>query len=88
MHFTTKTGSYRPVDIYNSETGTETRSALQALLDNPQYITAEGFSLDKESYPDGSIPFIDMHMLYLHRHPRMDPQQYLSNLRVKLRIRR
>ena len=87
MHFTTKRQGHRPVNIYDSETGTETRSALQALQENPRYQTMVGYSSDKDKYPDGLIPFIDMHLLYLHRHPQVDPAQYLSNLRIKLKIR-
>jgi hypothetical protein len=87
MNFTSRTASYKKVNIYDSEIGTETRNALSALQESPAYITEKGYTSDRIHYPDGEIPFVERHLLYLHQHPAVNPLHYLSNLRLKLRVR-
>jgi hypothetical protein len=87
MSFSTRPAARKKVDMYDSEIGTETLNALIALESSPNYITKGGHTLNRERYPDGEIPFTDLHMLYLHQHPLVNPMHYMSNLRLKLRIR-
>jgi hypothetical protein len=86
MMSTHKSSSKR-VNIYDSELGTMIRSALIALEDNPAYKTIVAYTSDREAYPDGTMPFVDHHMQYLHRHPLVNPEYYMSNLRLQLRVR-
>ena len=82
-----KTSSSKRVDMYNSEIGTEVRNALMALELDPKYITDVSYTANQETYPDGVMPFVEKHLLYLHQHPAVNPSYYLSNLRLKLKIR-
>ncbi|MDB5181940.1 MAG: hypothetical protein JWP13_703 [Candidatus Saccharibacteria bacterium] len=75
------------IDIYNSEVGTEVRKALETLEDDSRYITEVSYTADAVHYPEGSMPFVERHLLYLHQHPSVNPMHYLSNLRLKLKIR-
>jgi hypothetical protein len=75
------------IDIYNSEVGTEVRSALEVLEEDPRYITQVSYTADQAHYPKGTMPFVERHLLYLHQHPSVNPMHYLSNLRLKLKIR-
>lgn len=45
------------------------------------------FTANTVLYPDGQIPFVQKHLDYLMAHPKLDPNQYLSNLRLMLRKR-
>ena len=65
----------------------QVQDALQAMeLDN-SLKTDSSFSANAMLYPDGQIPFIEKHLAYLKNHPRLDREQYLSNLRLMIRIR-
>lgn len=75
------------IDIYNSEVGTEVRNSLISLENDPKYITEVSYTSNAEMYPDGVMPFVERHLLYLHQHPAVNPAYYLSNLRLKLKIR-
>lgn len=86
MMYTQKPSSKR-INIYDSELGTEIKNALIALLGNPGYTTEHAYTSDRETYPDGLMPFVEHHLQYLHRHPLVKPEQYLSNLRLQLRVR-
>lgn len=86
MSFAAKSSSKR-VNMYDSEIGTETRNALVALEANPAYKTEVAYTANRELYPNGTMPFVEKHLLYLHQHPNVLPDQYLSNLRLQLRIR-
>ena len=43
------------------------------------------FNANSELYPDNQMPFRDKHYDYLLKHPGVDPDQYLANLRLMLR---
>jgi maltodextrin utilization protein YvdJ len=60
---------------------------LQAMLEDESYRTLPGYSIDTETYPDHNVPFVAAHMHYLKKHPQVDPEHYLSNLRLMLKIR-
>lgn len=75
------------INIYDSEIGTEVRNRLIAMEADPTYITIGAYTSDRETYPDGIMPFVAHHMQYLHRNPLAQWEQYLSNLRLKLRVR-
>ncbi len=62
-------------------------SQLEAMANDSSYRTESGHSIDTETYPDNEIPFIQVHLRYLSKHPHVDPTNYLSNLRLMLKIR-
>lgn len=87
MNFRTTSTAYKRVDIYDSELGTEVLGTLQSMERNPVFRTVDEATRDLELYPSGIVPFVDKHMQYLHKHPLLNPEHYLANLRVKLKIR-
>jgi len=60
---------------------------LQALVDDPTMITNTGFSPNTELWPDNRVPFVEMHLSYIRAHKNVNPQDYLSNLRLMIKKR-
>lgn len=65
----------------------EIREILQTMADDIVYNTKPGYSIDSETYPDNKVPFIETHLNYLKKNPHVDPEQYLGNLRIMLKVR-
>lgn len=66
----------------------EVREKLQAMEKNPLLNTrATSYSANTGLYPNGEIPFVEKHWAYLMDHPKLDPNQYLANLRLMLKNR-
>lgn len=66
----------------------DVREKLRAMIDDPSLNTrASSYSANSDLYPDNKIPFVEKHIAYLMDHPRLDYQQYLSNLRLMLKVR-
>jgi hypothetical protein len=65
----------------------EITKELQAMVEDDSYHTEPGYSIDTVAYPDSTVPFIESHVSYLHKHPQVDPKHYLSNLRLMLKVR-
>ena len=63
----------------------EIKSQLKVMETNPALVTNSAFRANGEKWPDHTITFVDRHLEYLRQHPKTDPQQYLSNLRLQLR---
>ncbi len=61
------------------------KQALEKMVSDPNMITKSGYRANAEQWPDNRISFIDMHLTYLKAHPAVDPELYLSNLRLKIR---
>jgi hypothetical protein len=62
-------------------------SLLEEMSADTSYNTQCGHSIDTDAYPDNEMPFVDVHLRYLAKHPHVDPANYLSNLRLMLKIR-
>jgi hypothetical protein len=76
----------KPVFIDTIE-GVEFEKALHTMVKDEAYLTTPSFSTNINLYPNNLIPFVNKHMDYIQNHPSIDPQQYLSNLRLMTRIR-
>ncbi len=64
------------------------REALIKMDQDPNLNTRSmSFSANTELYPDNQMPFVDKHMAYLMQRPKLDPEQYLANLRLMLKTR-
>lgn len=63
----------------------EVREVLEAMQNDPTMITDSAYSPDTEKWPDNRIPFVEIHMAYLKSHKHVDPEHYLSNLRLMIR---
>ncbi len=60
---------------------------LRLLVSDPAFSTESSYSANVAAYPDHLIPFVQKHIAYLHAHPKVNPDQYLSNLRMMTKIR-
>lgn len=62
------------------------REKLEAMENDPSLHGVKStYNADTEIYPDNQMPFRDKHYNYLLKHPDVNPDQYLSNLRLMLR---
>jgi hypothetical protein len=71
----------------DAEKAHEVREALAVMEKDLTYQTDSGYSSNESLYPDNNVPFIEKHMNYLAEHKNVNPEQYLSNLRLMTRIR-
>lgn len=62
-------------------------SQLEALEQDPSMITESIYSPAACDYPDNQMPFAQVHLNYLRKHKKVDPRQYLSNLRIMIKKR-
>lgn len=60
---------------------------LRTMLEDDHYNTVSSYIASTEIYTNHQIPFIEKHMAYLRSHPKVNPDQYLSNLRMMTKIR-
>lgn len=63
------------------------KELLQELVDDSAYNTEPSYIASNEVYTDHMIPFVEKHMAYLMSHPKVNPAQYISNLRMMTKIR-
>lgn len=75
------------IDFLATEEGIVFIQSLRGMMSDATYNTQAGYSSNKELYPDNSIPFDEQHVEYIASHPAVNPQHYLSNLRIMTRIR-
>lgn len=80
------TYSKRP-DFITSEKGVKAATVLNLMVLDSGYTTEPSFSLDSEKYTDNLMPFIDKHLAYLQNNPATNLEHYLSNLKLKTRVR-
>ena len=71
----------------DSEVGMFILQSLQSMEQDNRYNTTSSYSANITAHPDNLIPFAQKHMQYLSAHPKLDPTQYLSNLRLMTRIK-
>lgn len=73
--------------FYDSEEAAAIKAILTAMERDISYNTESSYSANEVDHPEHNISFIDKHMHYLSEHPKVNPQQYLSNLRLMTRRR-
>lgn len=78
--------SKKQLEYLNSQEAYEIKQKLKKIALDDTYNTQPTFSADSNQYPDNLMPFVDKHMNYLLMHPSTNPEQYLSNLRLKTRM--
>lgn len=74
-------------NILTSEEGQIIRAELESMQSDKRYHTKNTYTANETDFPDNVMPFVDKHMLYLSKHSELDPQHYLSNLRLKIKVR-
>lgn len=81
------TSHNKRIKFYDSEEGLEIKRTLQLMDSDSTYNTVASYSADAVRYLNNLMPFVDKHMEYLNVHPATNARQYISNLRLKTRIR-
>jgi hypothetical protein len=76
------------VNFYESETGLHIQQVLTEMTQDGHYNTTSSYSANTDNYPDNLIPFVEKHMQYLNTHPNIDPEHYISNLRLLTKLSR
>jgi len=66
-----------------SEAAELIRENLTKMMDDPEFNTVSTYSPTSVE----RMLFVDKHMKYLSQHPNLNPDHYLSNLRLMTRIR-
>ena len=59
------------------------REQLLTMMQDKAFNTSSTYAATRED----ALPFDEKHMTYLSDHPKLDPQQYMQNLRLKTRLR-
>ena len=77
----------KPSPFLLTDEGIAAREALERLANDLAFNTPSSYSANSTLYPDNTQPFVEKHMAYLVAHPTLDPEHYVSNLRLKTRIR-
>lgn len=62
----------------------EARIELTAMQDNPHMVTNAKYSPNASEYPDGLMPFVEIHLAYLRKNKLVNPSQYISNLAIMI----
>lgn len=74
------------VSFFDSEEGIAVKDALDAMAKDKCYNTTDSYSANLARNPNNLISFTDKHMNYLNSHPKIDPGQYIANLRLMTKI--
>ena len=73
--------------LVGTEEGASVRYQLQQIDMDSAFNTSASYSANTTLYANNSITFVDKHMAYLNNNPHVNPDLYLSNLRLITRIR-
>jgi len=65
----------------------EVRAKLENMVDDPNLITLSAYRANTVLWPENTIPFVESHLEYLKNHKTVQPDHYLSNLRLMIRKR-
>ncbi len=74
-------------NFYDTDEAKDVEESLIAMQKDERYKTVSSYSADSEKHPDHQVTFVDKHMSYLHKHPDVNPQHYMANLKLKTKIR-
>ena len=65
----------------------EITETLKAFVDDPTMHTNDTYSPTASEYPDNRVPFVEYHLAYIRTHKNINPEHYLSNLRLMIKKR-
>lgn len=77
-------GSVSQENFLKSADAVYVRNELVRMEADPAYITPTTFTTLTDN---NKLEFVDKHMAYLSRHTKIDPFQYLANLKLMTRRR-
>ncbi|HZL08224.1 MAG TPA: hypothetical protein VFC50_03460 [Candidatus Dormibacteraeota bacterium] len=75
------------INFFDSEEGSEVKRELRLMADDSGYTTESSYNANDVLYPGNHMTFVEKHMHYLNTHQNVNPQQYLSNLRLMTKVR-
>lgn len=73
--------------FFDTEEGEEIKRKFQRMLADNSYNTISSYSANTLLYPDNLIPFVEKHMDYLIKHPLLDADMYLANIKLITKVR-
>lgn len=65
----------------------EITAALKGMQEDGGYKTGPSYNANAVLYPDNQMTFVEKHIAYLKSHPQLDPEHYLANLRLRIKVR-
>jgi hypothetical protein len=71
-------------EFLDSEVAAEARKELKRMEADPLFNTQSRFT----PVQNQALSFVDRHMKYLSEHPKLNPDQYLTNIRLMTRLKR
>ena len=74
-------------NFYESPAGIKSREELLEMMADPKFKTKAYYSANTTLHPNNKMTFVEKHMDYLSNHQSMDPDHYLSNLRLMTRVK-
>jgi hypothetical protein len=77
----------RKQNVFDTTQGDEITEILHAMEADEAFVTVESYAANGVKYPGNTMTFFEKHRDYILAHPAMDPKAYLSNLRLKTRLR-
>lgn len=79
-----ETGQRSMIDFMTLD---EIRIKLKELENDPTMRTNDAYTPNTAVWPDGRMPFAEVHLNYLRTHKHVNPAQYISNLELMIKIR-
>ena len=74
-------------DFFATDIGLQARIDLEAMESNDTFNTPECYTANTARYPKNTMSFTEKHMDYLQKHPNLNSDQYIANLRLITRSR-
>ena len=65
-----------------SMTFQEITEKLTEMENDPNMLTTSTYSPAAIDYPDNRVPFVEYHLAYLQSHKNVNPEHYISNLKL------
>ena len=65
----------------------EARVELKSFENDPTMNTVGRYTPSANDWPNNILPFSEIHIGYLTKNKAVDPEQYLSNLKLMIKIR-
>ena len=78
------TKTSQPRYVISEPEVTQTLSSMESDL---AYNTTSSYTADSTTYPTNVITFTQKHLAYLKKNPHVNPDEYISNLRLMMRLK-
>lgn len=72
-------------DFFDTPEGKEIEATLKYISSSEDYVTSSSYNPNGELYMNNSMTFLEKHMAYIRNHPKVNPEQYVSNLKISSR---